>query len=89
MIAKNKKRLEITLSLEDSQLLETLASRFNISKSDCVRQALKVFASKRHHKYSIIIDESKKDYQQSKITSNEESVSIEDWDKLLDNNSES
>lgn len=88
MIAKNKKRLEITLSLEDSQLLDSLASRFNISKSDCIRQALKIFASKRHHRYSVIIDESKKDYQQSKITSNEESVS-EDWDKLLDNSSES
>lgn len=47
--SNKNKRLEITLTLDEMTLLESLSVRFNISKSSVIKQALKVFASKRKH----------------------------------------
>lgn len=80
MVGKNKKRLEISLSLEDAELLNSLSLRFNITKSDVIRQSLKVFAAKRKHLYQVRISEAKK-YIEPK--SNEIDNSI-DWDFLQD-----
>lgn len=59
MVGKNKKRLEITLTAEDLELLNSLSLRFNISKSNVIRQALKILASKKKHIYTVALYESK------------------------------
>lgn len=63
MIGQNKKRLEITLANDEYALLESLSSRFNISKSSVIKQALKVFASKRKHGWTTWIQEATKPMQ--------------------------
>lgn len=77
MVGKNKKRLEITLTTEDLELLNSLSLRFNISKSNVIKQALKVFASKRKHCYSVYLKE--KDYKDQV----EDQPSNEDWEQYL------
>ena len=59
MISDKNKRIEITLSKEDAELLNSLSLRFHITKSETIRQALKIFAAKRKHIYQIKITESK------------------------------
>lgn len=76
-ISKNKKRLEITLAAEDLELLNSLSLRFNISKSNVIRQALKVFASKKQHCYSVYLKE--KNY----IEQVNDKPSNEDWNKII------
>ena len=79
MVGKNKKRLEITLTTEDLELLNSLSHRFNISKSNVIKQALKVFAAKRKHCYSIYLKE--KDYK-NQI---DDQPSDEDWNNIINN----
>lgn len=78
-LPKNKKRLEITLATEEIELLNSLSLRFNISKSNVIKQALKVFASKRKHCYSVYLKE--KDYNNQV----EDQPSNEDWDNIINN----
>lgn len=77
MIGKNKKRIEITLSNEDNQMLESLSSRFNITKSEVIRQAIKIFASKHRHVYKVYIQESKLE------ENNQVNNQPEDWDTII------
>lgn len=49
MINKNNKNFQITLDPDSSTILETLAARFKTSKSIIIRNALKVYASKKNH----------------------------------------
>lgn len=86
MINKNKnKRLEITLSKEDVTLLDSLSNRFNISKSETIRQALKIFAAKRKHIITLYYKESTE-----KVTEDDEGnrpltpEENEEWDKRLE-----
>lgn len=51
---KDKERLKITLSPEDRILLDSLANRFNRSKSSILHEALIVYASKNKHNLTII-----------------------------------
>lgn len=48
-INKNNKNFQITLDPESAELLESLAVRFKTSKSIVIRNALKVYASKKVH----------------------------------------
>lgn len=84
MINKVKnKRLEITLSKEDVTLLDSLSNRFNISKSETIRQALKIFAAKRKHIITLYYKESTEKGTQeevNQITQEED----KNWDKMLD-----
>ena len=48
-INKNNKNFQITLDPESATVLETLAARLNTSKSIIIRNALKVYASKKYH----------------------------------------
>lgn len=48
-INKNNKNFQITLDPESAELLESLAVRFKTSKSIIIRNALKVYASKKVH----------------------------------------
>lgn len=59
MVGKNKKRLEITLTTEDLELLNSLSLRFNISKSNVIKQALKILASKKKHIYTVALYDNK------------------------------
>ena len=49
MINKNNKNFQITLDPESASILETLAIRFKTSKSIIIKNALKVYASKKAH----------------------------------------
>ena len=49
MINKNNKNFQITLDPESANILETLAVRLKTSKSIIIRNALKVYASKKYH----------------------------------------
>lgn len=77
MVGKDKKRLEITLATEDLELLNSLSLRFNISKSNVIKQALKVFAAKRKHCYSVYIKE--KDYKEQI----NDQPSNENWEDII------
>ena len=77
-ISKNKKRLEISLSREDTELLNSLSLRFNITKSETIRQALRIFASKRKHIYQVKLTEGK-EYQEP-----DKPVSDEEWNKYIE-----
>lgn len=69
-LPKNKKRLEITLATEDIELLNSLSLRYNISKSNVIKQALKVLASKKKHIYTVTLfeNEAKKEPKEEEIT---------------------
>ena len=49
MINKNNKNFQITLDPESANILESLAVRFRTSKSIIIRNALKVYSSKKLH----------------------------------------
>lgn len=90
MINKQKKRLEITLTNEDIELLNSLASRFNITKSNVIKQALKVFAAKRKHIFTISYKQATKcfdfndDNNYYEPQKNSEEISDEEWNKLFE-----
>lgn len=92
MINKKNKRLEITLTQDEWELLNSLSIRFNINKSAVIKQALKVFASKRKHYLTISYKEIDI-YQDghskgSTIRAKEDTISDEEvgheWNKLID-----
>lgn len=90
MIPNNKKRLEITLTNEEMTLLTSLSERFNISKSNVIKQALKVFASKRSHYLTLSYREvnlAEQPTKGAKIRSKEDNeITVDDWDKLFEKN---
>lgn len=93
-INKKNKRLEITLTDEELSLINSLASRFSITKSQVIKQAIKVFASKRKHYMTI----SYKEIQDDEITKGQvksvsdkptKKISRDEFYKLLEENEES
>lgn len=81
MLGQNKKRLEITLANDEYALLESLSSRFNISKSSVIKQALKVFASKRKHGWTTWIQEANSSKTTAKPQQNDDDK--ETWDEIM------
>lgn len=84
MINQKNKRIELTLSNEEVELLNSICLRFNISKSRAISQALKVFAAKRKHIITLSYKETTKEVDEkkshdTKMTPEE----IEDWKKTL------
>lgn len=73
MIKKENKSIMITLDPEHLELLNSLASRFHCSKTDIVKQALKVFAGSKNH----VVRTSYKTYN--------DKVNIEEWNQILSN----
>lgn len=84
MIGQNKKRLEITLANDEYALLESLSSRFNISKTNIIKQALKVFASKRKHGWTTWIQEATKKQDTNKKEDWEQEAENKTWDELME-----
>ena len=89
MIANKNKRLEITLTSEELDLLNSLSSRFNITKTQVIKQALKVFASKRKHYLTISYKEIS-EYEETpgkkarkKEEMNKNQISDEEWKKIV------
>lgn len=89
MISNNKKRIEITLSNEDWELLNSLCFRFNITKSEAIKQCLKVFAASRKHIFTISyrakqedepIKKPKEEIRQNVTSTNNN----KEWNKILD-----
>lgn len=84
MINPKNKRIEITLSSEELELLKSICLRFNISKSRAFSQALKVFAAKRKHIITLSYKES-----DEKISHNETNKDIPEtkdeksWDEMM------
>lgn len=74
MIKKENKSIMITLDPEHLELLNSLASRFHCSKTDLIKQALKVFAGSKNHVL--------KTYYQTK--SGDQKLSSEEWNKLFE-----
>ena len=75
-ISINKKRLEIRLDPETSELIDSLIARTQLTKSSLIKNALKVYASglKNGHIYTIRL-------KQEKLLIDEPT---EEWDKMID-----
>lgn len=89
MINKNNKNVQITLDPESAKILETLAVRFKTSKSIIIRNALKVYSSKKNHyiklSYSTLQEVEQTELKSSSIQG-QQPMSPEDekqWDKFL------
>ena len=86
MINKNNKNFQITLDPESAELLESLAVRFKTSKSIVIRNALKVYASKKVHfirmSFSTLLEVEQTEQKPSskKVIENEEPKL--DWDQI-------
>lgn len=57
MINPKNKRVMITLTEEDTQLLESLSTRYNKSKSEIIKWALNILAAKKRHNLLIKLRE--------------------------------
>lgn len=83
MINKNNKNFQITLDPESAQLLESLAVRFNTSKSIIIRNALKVYAGKKNHliklSYSTL-----QEVEQTELKPRQEKSTNPNWEKDYD-----
>lgn len=83
MINKNNKNFQITLDPESAEILETLAVRFKTSKSIIIRNALKVYASKKTHFIKVAYSTLREVEQTELKPSREESITDEDWNRTL------
>ena len=89
MINKNNKNFQITLDPESAELLESLAVRFKTSKSIVIRNALKVYSSKKNHfikiNYSTLqeVEQTELKPSSEKVTYTDEQIK-EIWDQFLD-----
>lgn len=83
MINPKNKRIEITLSNEELELLNSICLRFNISKSRAISQALKIFAAKRKHIITLSYKESEEDSTNKKTDTKMTPEDIEEWKKAL------
>ena len=83
MIKKENKLIQITLDPESLELLNSLASRFHISKTDLIKQAIKIFAASKKHHYHVYINTNETvENIQSKT---KETVSDEQMEEILQN----
>ena len=88
-INKNNKNFQITLDPESAELLESLAVRFKTSKSIVIRNALKVYSSKKNHfikiNYSTLqeVEQTELKPSSEKVTYTEEQIK-EIWNQFLD-----
>lgn len=57
MISPKNKRVMITLTEEATQLLESLSTRYNKSKSEIIKWSLNVLAAKKRHNLVIKLRE--------------------------------
>lgn len=85
MIKSENKRVQLTLDPESIELLTTICLRFNITKTQAIKQALKVFASKRKHQITLIYREP--DIHQDKPVENNESSELDNYtiEEILNN----
>lgn len=78
MIKKENKQIHITLDPEYLSLLNSLANRFHISKTELIKQALKIFgASKKHHYHTYLNNKPEED---NRTPEQKE----ENWNKVMD-----
>lgn len=86
-INKNNKNFQITLDPESAQLLESLAVRFNTSKSIIIRNALKVYAGKKNHliklSYSTLQEVEQTEQKPSSKNVINNDISDEAWKQTL------
>lgn len=61
MIKKENKLIQITLDPESLELLNSLAYRFHISKTDMIKQAIKYFAASKNHHYIVNLSKQKEE----------------------------
>ena len=82
---ENKKRLEIRLDPETSELIDTLIARTNLTKSSLIKNALKVYASslKNGHIFTIQYKATKEQNITHEKKSHEE-INEKDWDTLIE-----
>lgn len=82
---QNKKRLEIRLDPETSELIDTLIARTNLTKSTLIKTALKVYASslKKGHIITIRYKANEEAVRKNLIEEDERSFNeiLEDLDK--------
>lgn len=85
MIKSENKRIQLTLDPESINLLTTICLRFNITKTQAIKQALKVFAAKRKHQITVIYREPDVNKEQKAPgKKNESSEPQETWDELME-----
>lgn len=79
----NKKRLEIRLDPETSELIDTLIARTNLTKSSLIKTALKVYASslKKGHIITIRYKAIEEDVRKNLI---EDPIDKMEWDEIVD-----
>ena len=86
-ISNKNKRLEITLTEEEMNLLNSISNRFNITKTQAIKQALKVFAAKRKHymtiSYKAIEEDEISTGKEKTIQENKKQITDEEWNKLF------
>ena len=87
MINKNNKNFQITLDPESANILESLAVRFKTSKSIVIRNALKVYSSKKNHfikvSYSTLQEVEQTELKPSSKKVIDQEVSDEEWNNML------
>ena len=76
MINKNNKNFQITLDPESAELLESLAVRFKTSKSIVIRNALKVYSSKKCHSIKMTFT-TLQEVEQTELKPSKEKVTIQ------------
>lgn len=83
MISSKNKRVEITLSPTDLELLTSLSIRFKCSKSQIISQALTVLSSKKKHVLNIVYSVSKNDNNINQEEIDNTNVSEEEFNEAM------
>lgn len=89
-INKNNKNFQITLDPESAKILETLAVRFKTSKSIIIRNALKVYSSKKNHyiklSYSTLqeVEQTESKQKDIKVIEQEDPNWEQNWDQMIE-----
>ena len=81
---ENKKRLEIRLDPETSELIDTLIARTNLTKSSLIKTALKVYASSLKKGHIITIRYKAIEEAVRKNLIEEDPIDKLDWDTIVD-----
>lgn len=89
MINKNNKNVQITLDHDSFTLLDSLAVRYNTTKSIIIKNALKVYAAKKEHLLKIKYSALQEAEQTELKSSSEKSIKPmtpeqeKQWDQFL------
>ena len=82
MINKNNKNFQITLEPESATILETLAKRYKTTKSIIIKNALKVYASKKKHLITLTYYEpTLQEVEQTE--QNNKKITDQEWDEMI------